>query len=138
MAVHRGTVRIASVALAATAAVLLAGCSSDNSSSDTTSPSTSAASTESPIGGDVLPPVIVDEGATSATAKVGDTIVFSVVDPENTTISTDNPTVLELTQGYSDGSATFNPGAKAIAAGTAVVTVEIPGTAPYEVSVTVE
>ncbi|MCB9412132.1 MAG: hypothetical protein H6525_04690 [Actinobacteria bacterium] len=141
---HTNTFRVASAALAATVAVLLAGCGSGDSSSDATSaaasPSATGAlpsATESPIGGDVLPPVMIDSGATSAEAKVGDTLVFNVPDPVNTKISSTDTSVLELQQGYTDGSATFNPSATAIANGTAVVTVTEPGKAPYEVSITI-
>ncbi|CAB4952184.1 unannotated protein [freshwater metagenome] len=84
----------------------------------------SAPPTTPAIGGNVLPPVMVEPGATTATAKVGDTIVFKVDgDPANSKIATDNESVLQLTQGSNDGSAQFNPGAKALMAGNATVTV---------------
>jgi hypothetical protein len=85
----------------------------------------------------VLPPVIVTPGEQSTTAKVGNTIVFNVADPTTTKISTDKPAILELTQGGTDGSATFNPGAKALSAGEAVVTITEAGGATREVVVTV-
>ncbi len=85
----------------------------------------------------MLPPVIVTPEEQATTAKVGDTIVFNVTDPTTTEISTDKPAILELTQGRSDGSATFNPGAKALAAGEAVVTITEAGGATREVVVTV-
>lgn len=143
MATIRNSRSLALVAATGTAGLLLfAGCGSDSSSDETShsaaATSASAAASESPIGGSVLPPVIIPEGATSATAKVGNTLVFTVDDPVNTKISTPDTSILELTQGYSDGSATFNPGAKALAAGTAVVTVEEPDEETYEVSITIE
>ncbi len=143
MATIRNSRSLALVAATGTAGLLLfAGCGSDSSSDEATPSATatsaSAAASESPIGGSVLPPVIIPEDATSATAKVGDTLVFTVDDPVNTKISTSDTSILELTQGYSDGSATFNPGAKALAAGTAVVTVEEPDEETYEVSITIE
>ena len=85
-------------AIAAVGAVVLVGCSSGSSSSS----SSSAAASESAIGGNVLPPVMVEPGTKTVTAKVGDTIVFKVADPENTKIATDNESVLQLTQGGKD------------------------------------
>lgn len=104
--------------VAALAVTGLAACSSGSSGGSSSSASSSA------IGGNVLPPVMVEPGATTATAKVGDTIVFKVEgDPANSKIATDNEAVLEVKQGSNDGSAQFNPGAKALKAGTATVTV---------------
>ena len=85
----------------------------------------------------MLPPVMVMPGQTTATAKVGDFVVFSQPDPTKTTIGTDKPDVLELTQGKDDGSAQFNPGAKAIAPGVAVVTIAAADGTVSTVTVTV-
>lgn len=122
------TMAIAAGAVALTMA--LTGCSSSSSES-------SATATASSEPGQVLPPVIVAEGETTAEAKVGDTVVFNVADPVNTTISVDKTDVLELEQGRTDGSATFNPGALALAKGTAEVTIEEPGQPARTVTVTV-
>lgn len=97
---------------------VLAGCSSSEESSSETS-----ASEMSEEGSQMLPPVIIAVDQTDASAVVGDFIDILADDPVNTVISVDNPEVLEITQGYDDGSAIFNPGAKALAAGTAVITV---------------
>ena len=100
---------------------VLAGCSSsDESAAD------SASSEMSEEGSQMLPPVIIGVDQTDASAVVGDFIDILTDDPVSTVISVDNPQVLEITQGYDDGSAIFNPGAKAIAAGTAVITVTNP------------
>ncbi len=125
-----------SVALAAAALAFvgaLAGCSSSSTSSET------AAATASPIGGNVLPPVMVEPGQTEATAKVGDTIVFNIpeADLAGTTIDTDNPEVLQVSQAKQEGDALFNPGAKALAAGTATVTITAPDMTTSDVTVTV-
>jgi hypothetical protein len=97
---------------------VLAGCSSsDESATDT---ATSSESTQ------MLPPVIITVDQMDAAAAVGDMIDIVVDDPVNTVIAVDNADVLEITQGSDDGSAIFNPGAKALAAGTAVVTVTNP------------
>lgn len=122
----RFTMAIAAGALALSTA--LTGCSGD--SDDSTSASESASA-------QLLPPVIVTEDATTAEAKVGDTVVFNVADPVNTTISVDKPDVLEIEQGRTDGSATFNPGAKALKSGTAVVSIDAPGEPVRTVEVTV-
>ena len=125
-------------------AIALAACGSSGSSDESSSPAASSSATssasasESAIGGDVLPPVIIPDDATTGTAKVGDTVVFNVEDPVNTKIATTDTTLLEITQGYTDGSATFNPGAKALAAGTATVTVTEPDEPVRTVTVTIE
>jgi len=119
--VNRSTRAIIGTTLAALAVTALAACSGGSSGGSTTS--AAPTSTESPIGGNVLPPVMVEPGQTEVTAKVGSTIVFKVDDPANSKIATDNPEVLEVTQGSDDGSAQFNPGAKALKAGKATVTV---------------
>jgi hypothetical protein len=100
---------------------VLAGCSSSDESA-----AESASSEMSEEGAQMLPPVIIGVDQTDASAVVGDFIDILADDPVNTVISVDNPQVLEITQGYDDGSAIFNPGAKAIAAGTAVITVTNP------------
>ena len=94
---------------------ILAGCSSsDDPATDT---STSSETSQ------MLPPIIVTADQTDASAVVGNLIDIVVDDPVNTTIAVDNAEVLEITQGKDDGSALFNPGAKALSAGTATITV---------------
>lgn len=97
---------------------VLAGCSS----SEETATDTATASESSQM----LPPVIITVDQTDATAVVGDMIDILAEDPVNTVIAVDNADVLEITQGSDDGSAIFNPGAKALAAGTATITVTNP------------
>jgi len=140
------------VAVSATALLgitVLAGCSASTSSAPAAPASSAAAASSaapaseaaspaaSPIGGDVLPPVIVDATATTAEAKVGDTIVFNVTKLAGTTISTSTPDLVELTQGGEKDGAEFNPGAKALAAGTAVVTVTNPDSSMRDVTITI-
>jgi ABC-type Fe3+-hydroxamate transport system substrate-binding protein len=122
-------IRTGAVALAL--ALALSGCST---ASDEAEPTTSAPSSTS---AQLPAPVIVDAGETSAQAAVGETIVFNQADPANTTISTDNPAVLQLTQGSDDGSAQFNPSAVALSAGVAVVTIEAADGTTSQVTVTV-
>ena len=85
----------------------------------------------------MLPPVMVEQGQTTAEAKVGDTIVINAEDPVATVISTSTPELVELTQGSDDGSAVFNPGAKALMPGTAVITVQLPDGTSYDLTVTI-
>ena len=124
------TVAIAATAL--TAVALISGCSS-TSSSDAASPAASE------VGGQVLPPIMVEEGQTEATAKVGDTIVFNTPADNlaGTTIATDQPDLLEISQAKQEGDALFNPGAKALAAGTAVVTITNPDGSTRDVTITI-
>lgn len=85
----------------------------------------------------MLPPVIVEWGQEDATAKVGDTIVFNVPEVVATTVDTDNPEILEIMQAREENGVLFNPGAKALAAGKALVTITDPDNNPYYVVVTV-
>lgn len=87
--------------------------------------------------GQALPPVIVEQGQQTATARVGEFIVINAADPVATTIETATPELVEISQGYDDGSAVFNPGAKALAVGTAVIRVSAPDAAPYDLTVTI-
>jgi plastocyanin len=113
-------------------AVALGGCSTTSDEASEPTPSTAAStSAELPA------PVIVEAGATTAEATVGETIVFNQADPANTTLSTDNPEVLALTQGSDDGSAQFNPSAVALSAGVAVVTIVAADGTSSQVTVTV-
>ena len=108
---------------------VLAGCSSsDESATD------SATSSEM---SQLLPPVIITADQMDATAVVGDMIDIVVDDPVNTVIAVDNADVLEITQGYDDGSAIFNTGAKALAAGTATITVTNPDGSTRDIVVVV-
>jgi len=108
---------------------VLAGCSSDTESATDTA--TSSETTQ------MLPPVIVTADQMDVAAVVGNMIDIVVDDPVNTTIAVDNSDVLEITQGKDDGSALFNPGAKALAVGTATVTVTNPDGTTRDIVVTV-
>ena len=80
---------------------------------------------------------MVAEDVTTANAKVGDFIVIQVTKLAGTTIATPNPELLEVTQGGSDGSAEFNPGAKALAPGVGIITVTKPDGSSYDLTVTI-
>lgn len=127
---------VAASATALLGIAVLAGCSASTSSTPD-APASDAAASAGVIGGDVLPPVIVEPTATTAEAKVGDTIVFNVVKLAGTTISTSTPDLVELTQGGEQDGAEFNPGAKALAAGTAIITVTNPDSSMRDVTITI-
>lgn len=116
-------------AVALLGVTVLAGCSSDSESTSTET--TSEESTQ------MLPPVIIEVGQTEATAKVGDNLDIIVEDIAGTTVSTDNPEVVELTQAKEEGGALFNPGGKALAPGTAVITLTLPDMTESTITLTV-
>ena len=119
---------------------VLAGCSSSTSSdSSSSAAATAAASAAAPPSGTagMLPPIIVTDGQKTATAKVGDFIDIVVKKPAGTTIDTNKPDILEVSQAHQDGTAVFNPGAKALAPGDAVITVTNPDGSTWDINVTV-
>lgn len=137
MSTRRATTYAATALLAV---VALAGCSSSSGSSDSSAAASTAASSAaaSPSGSaGMLPPVIITEGQTTATAKVGDFLDIVVKDVAGTTVDTDKPELLEVTQAHEDGSAVFNPGAKALAPGTAILTVTNPNNSVRDITVTI-
>ena len=110
----------ASIALvAALGAGTLTACSSGDSGG---SASPSASATTPSEGAGMIGPVVVEPGQAEATVSVGRMIVFNVANPVETTITSSDPAVLAVTPGSDDGSAVFNPGGEALAAGTAEVT----------------
>ena len=125
--------RIRSAAMLGAVALLgvtvLAGCSSDSESTSTET--TSEENTH------MLPPVIIEVGQTEATAKVGDNLDIIVEDIAGTTVATDNPEVVELTQAKEEGGAMLNPGGKALAPGTAVITLTMPDMTESTITLTV-
>jgi hypothetical protein len=136
---HRAGIVVATSLVALT---VLTGCSSsssDSTSSAATEAAESSAATDmaSPMMSPVLPPVMVDQTATTATAKVGDTIVLNVDKLAGTTIAVDKPELLEVTQAYEADGAQFNPGGKALMPGTAVITVTNPDNTTRAITVTI-
>jgi hypothetical protein len=113
-------------------AAALAGCSSSSSEPASSAPAASAST-------QLLPPVIITEEQTTATAKVGDFLDIVVPDDElaGTTVGTDQPDLVELTQAKEEDGATFNPGGTALAAGTAVITVTSPDSSTRDITLTI-
>lgn len=98
----------------------------------------SAAPSGSPAGAGLIGPVILEGETTSATVAVGRMVVFKVDDPETWAISADPEGIVKVQAGYNDGSATFNPGAEALAPGVATVTLTNPAGDKLEYTITVE
>jgi hypothetical protein len=116
------------------AALALAGCSTSTTIT-TSSSSASPLMSESPSSStQVLPPVMIDGTKTSVDAKVGDTL--DVTTKDTTKVSTDNATVLKVSQPNTEGSAEFNAGAEVLAAGTAKLVVSGSSGELYTVTVT--
>jgi hypothetical protein len=127
---RRELAALVALSLAIAGPLGLAGCG------DASEPASAPSATASASVG--LPaPVIVEPGQAQASATVGETIVFNQDDPAETQVSTDRPDVLELTQGSDDGSAQFNPAARALAPGVAVVTIQAADGSTSTVTVTV-
>ncbi len=131
--------RIRTVAAVSAATLLgvavLAGCSSS-----TSEPAASASAAASASGStQMLPPVIITEDQTAATAKVGDylDIIIAADNLMGTTVATDKPDLVELTQAKEEGGATFNPGGKTLAPGTAIITVTNPDSSTRDISLTI-
>ena len=119
-----------SVAAASALALPLAGCSSDGDD-DATTTTAKVTTTQKEVGGNVLPPTMLDASTTSATVKVGATVVFNLGDPTpgKFVATSSDPKVVEITStGGSQGTYTTNSGGKALAKGTAKVTVQLEGT----------
>jgi uncharacterized protein YceK len=115
------------------ASLLLAACGSSTSPSAATSsaPADSA-------GAGIVGPVILDADHTSASVAVGRMVVFNVDNPESWAISADPQGIVKVQQGANDGSAIFNPGAEALAPGTATVTLSNPSGDTLVFTITVE
>lgn len=123
--------KITAVATAALA-LLVGSCSSDSDDADEETTTTTTSRDE---GSTVVAPVIVD-AADDVTVEVGEVVVVS--NPNATEVTTDDAGVLEVSQAYSDGSAEFNAGAEAVAAGSATLSVFEGDQLLYEVNVTVQ
>lgn len=103
-------------------ALLLAGCSSSSDASDTASPAASA-SVPAPIGSGATAPVTIDMMEAAHTVKAGDTIVFTVRNLVGTTVESDNPDVVAVTQAGESEGVVYNPGGTALKPGKATVTI---------------
>lgn len=117
------------VAAVSALALPLVGCSGDGDDATTTTDKVTTTLKE--VGGNVLPPTMLDASSTSATVKVGATVVFSLGDPTpgRFVATSSDPKVVEITStGGSQGTYTSNAGGKALAKGTAKVTVRLEGT----------
>lgn len=108
------------------AALLMAGCSSSDSgdaASSSAAPSAAAPSVPAPIGSGAKAPVTIDMMEAAHDVKVGDTIVFNVRNVVGTTVDSDNPEVLAVTQAGESEGVVYNPGGTALKPGKVTVTI---------------
>lgn len=107
---------------------VLAGCSSDSGDSADSGDSTQ-----------MLPPVIIAEGDTSASCGVGDYLDILVPEGQlaGTTVDTSDAGVVEVTQAKEEDGAMFNPGGQCMSAGSATVTVTSPDGSTRDIAMTV-
>ncbi|MFM8772679.1 MAG: hypothetical protein ACKOFP_02360 [Actinomycetota bacterium] len=132
------TRRAVAIAAAGLIAVAGAGVLTACGSSGGGSSSSSAAPAPTDEGAQVIGPVIVEPGQTSAEVAVGRVVTFAVDDVTAWTIASSDEAVMTVTPGKDDGSAQFLPGGEAIAAGTAEITLTNSGTGEeWVVTVTV-
>lgn len=113
---------------------VLAGCSS--SSSETATSSAAAASEGST---EMLPPVIITEGQSSATCAVGNFLDIIVAEDNlaGTTVASSDEALISVTQAKEEDGALFNPGGECLAPGAAVITVTNPDGSAREIAMTI-
>jgi hypothetical protein len=136
---HRAGIAVATSVLALT---VLTGCSSSSSGSSSSAASEAAESNAasdgaSPMMSPVLPPIVIDKTATTATAKVGDTLYINVDKLAGTTIAVDKPDLIAVSQAHETDGTQFNPGGTVLKAGTAVTTVTNPDNSTRTITVTI-
>jgi hypothetical protein len=87
----------------------------------------------------MIGPIVVEPGTTEVSATVGRFLDFKVDgDPADWKIESDAPEIVMVTQGGKQGDAVFNPGGKALKAGTAkIALVPTGGGTTWEITVTV-
>lgn len=120
---HRSTCTRAGLAILGSVSLTLAATACGSSGKNQTTTTTAAATTTT-AGAQVAAPIIVDlasANGTTVSAKVGATIVLNAQDPTKWTATIANPNVVTFVAGSDDGSAQFNPGLTAVAAGTTEV-----------------
>ena len=131
------TPRAAGAAAALVGLVVLTGCSSSASETASSAATSAEASMASPVMSPVMPPVVLDKTATTAKATVGNILDINVDTLAGTTIDVDNPDLLEVTQAHETDGTQFNPSAKALKAGTAVITVTNGDNTTRQITVTI-
>ena len=140
---RRATTLAALAASGILATAVLTGCSSSDSTGTATSAAAAVTEAASSAAGEgstsMLPPVIITEDQTEATAKVGDNldIVIAADKLAGTTVSTSTPDLVELTQATEEDGVTFNAGGKALAAGVATIEVTNPDSSVRTITLTI-
>ena len=126
-------IRMRTAAAVGAAALMSIGVLAGGSSSDSGDSADSGDSTQ------MLPPVIIAEGDTSASYAVGD--YLDILVPEGklagTTVDSSDAGVVEVTQAKEEGGATFNPGGQCMSAGSATITVTSPDGSTRDIAMTV-
>ena len=117
--------------------VALTGCSSSASDTASSAATSAESSMASPVFSPVMPPVVLEKTATTATAAVGNILDVNVDTLAGTTIDVDKPDLLEVTQAHETDGTQFNPSAKALKAGTAVITVTNGDNTTRQITVTI-
>jgi len=120
---HRSIAGLVAGAALATASLGLTGCSGG------AAPAVSASSAPATTAAGALPPIIADFGSidgTTVQVPLGNTIDLTGDDKDFThwTAEVADPKILSFVPGKDDGSARFNPGLDALAAGTTKVTMD--------------
>ena len=131
------THRTAGVVAILVGLVALTGCSSSASDTASSAATSAESSAASPVMSPVMPPVVLEKTATTATAKVGDILDINVNTLAGTTIDVDQPDLLEVSQAHETDGTEFNPSAKALKAGTAVITVTNGDNTTRQITVTI-
>ena len=119
---RRGVALAAAGLIAIAGAGVLTACGSSGGGSSSSSAASSPAAPSTDGGAQLIGPVIVEPGQTTAEVAVGRVITFNVDDVTKWMISSSDEAVLAVTAGKDDGSAQFLPGGEALAPGTAEVT----------------
>lgn len=145
---HRTRVGTA-LAAVAVAALALTACSSGSSSDAGTETAAEAAgdSEGDSTGGEgveitdenlnMLAPIMIVPEQTEAEAVVGDFVDVMVDDPINTTVTSSDPAIIDITAGREEDGVLYNPGGQALSAGTATLTVALPDGTSYDIALTV-
>ncbi|MFV0434123.1 MAG: hypothetical protein ACK5LO_09105 [Leucobacter sp.] len=125
---NRLVIATAAAVLALPLMLTLSSCAGQAGEKEPAStPTSEATTTDKPIGGDVIAPVT--EGVNDLQGTTVELVVGQVLNIDTESLAVDSytaeiadPAVVSFTQGRDDGSAEFNPGLEALAAGTTEVT----------------
>lgn len=124
----------------------LAGCSSTSADSSASpaasapgegSAPASAPATPAPIGSGAMAPVTISIMEAAHDVTVGDTIVFEVTKLAGTTVDSDAPDVVAVTQASESDGVVYNPGGTALKVGKANITITDEQNKPHYIHIEV-